>query len=64
MTIRVRKVSEGLYTAQLLVPYMPAMKDNWSSIEPIAEKQIVEELENRGAHRKDIVDTLYEADRN
>jgi len=49
--------------AQLLIPDMPAVKNNWSTPEPMAEKQLVQELKNRGAHQKDIVDALYEADR-
>ncbi len=64
MTIRIQKVSEGLYTAKLLIPDMPAVEDNWSTPEPMTEKLLVGELESRGAHQKDIVDALYEADKN
>lgn len=62
MTIRIRKVAEGLYTADIELPDMPAVKEDWSTSEPMSEDQLVQELIKRGAHQIDIGDAFYTAD--
>jgi hypothetical protein len=63
MAIRIRKVEGSrLYTAQLILPDMPAVKSAWSTPEPMERNQLIEELRKRGAHQTDIGDAFYEAD--
>jgi hypothetical protein len=62
MTVRIKKVSDSLYTADLILPDMPGIKASWSTPEPMRVDQIVEELRSRGVHQIDIGDAFYEAD--
>ena len=62
MAIRIKMVANALYTAELSVPDMPAVKEPWSTPEPMSVDQIISELPNRGAHQTDIGDAFYAAD--
>jgi hypothetical protein len=62
MTIRIKRVGDALYSAELTLPDMPAVKAGWSSSEPMSADQLVQELLKRGAHQTDIGDALYQAD--
>ena len=62
MTVRINKISEGLYTATLTLPDVPNVKEAWSTTEPLDANQLCKELLSRGAHQTDIGDAFYEAD--
>ncbi len=62
MAIRIKMVTNALYTAELSVPDMPAVKEPWSTPEPMSIDQIISELLNRGAHQTDIGDAFKAAD--
>ena len=62
MSIRIEKVSEGLYVAELTLPDMPEVKSEWSSDGPLNLDELIHELRNRGAHPIDIGDVFYAAD--
>jgi len=64
MAIRIRKVADGLYTAKLILPDMPAVKASWSTPQPMGDDQLIQELVDRGAHQIDILDALDDAERN
>jgi len=62
MTIRIKKASSMLYTAELTLPDMPGVAASWATPEPMSVDQIVDELQKRGAHQTDIGDAFYAAD--
>ena len=62
MAIRIKMVTNALYTAELSVPDMPAVKEPWSTPEPMSIDQIFSEPLNRGAHQTDIGDAFKAAD--
>ena len=64
MAIRIRKVGEGMYTGKLILPDMQAVKENWSTPEPMSRDRLADELSNRGAHMVDVWDAFHDADRN
>ena len=64
MTVKIRKVGERLYTAELFIPDMPAVKAPWSTEKPMSVDQLFSELVNRGVHQVDFEDALADADRN
>jgi hypothetical protein len=61
MAIRIKKVGEALYSAELRFPDMPAVSAEWSTPQPMSAEQVIEDLLNRGAHQTDIGDALYRA---
>ncbi len=62
MSIKITKVGDSRYLAQLALPDMPAVKAEWSTPEPMGIDQVIEELLKRGAHQTDIGDAFYAAD--
>jgi hypothetical protein len=64
MAIRIKKVADALYSAELKLPDMPDVNAEWSTPQPMSANQLVEELLNRGAHQRDIGDAFYLADPN
>ena len=62
MSIRIKKVSDSLYTSDLTLPDMPAVVAPWSTPEPMPVDQIIKELLCRGAHQVDIGDAFKAAD--
>jgi hypothetical protein len=62
MAIRIKKVTEAMYDAELTLPDMPSVKTEWRAPGPMSADQIVEELLSRGAHQTDIGDAFYAAD--
>ncbi|MGH9589313.1 MAG: hypothetical protein ACRD25_02915 [Terracidiphilus sp.] len=62
MAIKITKVGEGLYSAELTVPDMPSVEAEWRTREPMGAHPIIEELLRRGEHQTDIGDAFYEAD--
>ncbi|MFY9852786.1 MAG: hypothetical protein WAK26_02785 [Terracidiphilus sp.] len=62
MAIKINKVTELLYSAELTLPDMPAVNDEWSTPKPMGADQLIEELLKRGAHQTDIGDAFYSAD--
>jgi hypothetical protein len=42
----------------------PPVRMAWSTAEPVSIRRLIEELENRGCHQRDIGDALYEPDPN
>jgi hypothetical protein len=62
MAIRIKKVSEDLYSAELTLPDIQAVQDEWSTPQPMSSDQLIEELLKRGAHQTDIGDAFYTAD--
>ena len=62
VTIRIRKVGDRLYTADLTLPDMPAVREAWSTPQPLNRDELIEKLEERGAHQTDIGDAFYAAD--
>jgi hypothetical protein len=64
MTIKIRKLGDGLYEGKLEIPDMPAVKENWSTPEPMSVDRLAHELSSRGAHMVDVCDAFDEADRN
>jgi hypothetical protein len=61
MSIKITRVAKGLYSAELTLPDMPAVKTEWSTPEPMGAHQLIEELLKRGAHQTDIGDAFYAA---
>lgn len=64
MSIKIRKVSDSRYLAQLTLPDMPAVESEWSTPEPMDRDQLIEELLKMGAHQTDIGDAFHAADPN
>jgi hypothetical protein len=64
MTIRIKKVGDNLYRADLILPDMPAVRTPWPTEEPMGADQLFRELVSCGAHQVDIEDALADADRN
>jgi hypothetical protein len=64
VAIKIAKVGEGLYSAELTVPDMPSVTAKWSTPEPMGVDRLIKELTKRGAHQIDIGDAFYEADPN
>jgi hypothetical protein len=62
MTIRIKKVGERLYTAELILPDMPAVETSWLASNPISRRELIDELLKRGCHQTDIGDAFYAAD--
>jgi hypothetical protein len=62
MTIRIKGAGDSLYSAELTLPDMPAVKAAWSTPAPMSADPLIEELLNRGAHQTDIGDAFYQAD--
>jgi len=62
MTIRIKKAGDALYSAELTLPDMPAVKAGWSTPTSMSADQLVEGLLNRGAHQTDIGNAFYQAD--
>jgi hypothetical protein len=62
MAIRIKKVSDSLYSAELSSPDMQGVRAAWSTPEPMGVDRIIEELLSRGAHQTDIGDAFYAAD--
>jgi cell division septation protein DedD len=62
MTIRVRKVSDDLYVADLTLPDLPNVQEEWSTKEPISGHHLVRELVDRGCHSSDIGAAIYAVD--
>jgi hypothetical protein len=61
MSIKITRAGEGLYSAELTLPDMPAVKAEWSTPEPMGADQLIDELTRRGAHQTDIGDAFYAA---
>jgi hypothetical protein len=64
MGLRVQKISDDLYTAKVTLPGVPAVKNAWSTTEPLTGNQLCNALLKLGCHQTDIGDALYEQDRN
>jgi hypothetical protein len=62
MAIRIKKVSDFLYTADLTLPDMPGITVPRSIPEPMSVDRIIKKLLGRGAHQTDIGDAFYAAD--
>jgi hypothetical protein len=62
MSIRIKMVSDALYSAELSLPDVPAVREPWSTLEPMSVDQIIKELLDRGAHQTDIGDAFKAAD--
>jgi len=62
MTIRITKLGDAFYSAELTLPDMPAIEEDWSTPEPMSANQLIQELQKRGAHQTDIGDAFYQAD--
>lgn len=62
MAIKVKKVGDALYSAELILPDMPSVSAGWSTPEPMNADRLVQELLKRGAHQTDIGDAFQEAD--
>ena len=56
------KVSEDLYSAELTLPDMKAVKDEWSTSAPLSASELVNELLSKGCHPIDIADAISEQD--
>jgi hypothetical protein len=61
MSLVVKKTPSGLYEATATPPHVTAA---WSTAEPIAARQLIEELKARGCHQRDIGDAMSEQDQN
>lgn len=61
MTISVKKVSEDCFTVCARKTLADGGEE-WSPVEPMHEKPLVEELMRRGFHVQDVVDAMIEAD--
>jgi hypothetical protein len=62
MTIRVKKLADDLYTAELTLPDMPGITEAWSPESPMTGHQLTRSLVDRGCHTTDIGDALYAVD--
>jgi hypothetical protein len=60
MTIKVTKVSEGMF---IVTETPPHVRQAWSTTESLSPHELSKELSKRGAHPVDIADAFYFADR-
>jgi hypothetical protein len=62
MGIRVKKLGEDLYTAELLVPDMDAVREPWATPEPMRGRELTLELLAPGCHQTAVGDAMSLAD--
>ena len=61
MSLIIRKVGDNLYDAEATPPHVRVA---WSTATPLPIPPLIEELQSRGCHQRDIGDALYEQDPN
>jgi hypothetical protein len=63
-TIIIKKVSRGVYTAEVfnLPPNLTWVKAEWTTAEPLSTDNLIRELVAKGFHQIDIGDAFYAAD--
>jgi hypothetical protein len=62
VTIKVTKVSDDLYLAELTLPDLPNVTEAWSTTAPMSGNALARELVDRGCHQSDIGAAFYEQD--
>jgi hypothetical protein len=60
--IRVKKISEDLYTATVTLPDMPEVRAEWSTKEPLMGRELTRALREIGCHQIDIDDAISDQD--
>lgn len=53
------KMNNGYYEAEVTPPHST---EAWKTLTPLRLRELIEELERRGCHQRDIGDALYEID--
>ena len=62
MAIKVKKISDDLYLARVILPDMPAVKAEWSTTEPATGQELTRALLEIGCHQIDIHDAMSAQD--